>query len=159
MIIKEFEKALEQDWGEFVIDDDFEEGLGEEFQEGGTAAERPARRPVAEAFTALEECWRVLEEEYSISRGAAVVLMVLAGRFPAAVMVKRPGGGSAEYRQFTAGLRELVAAGVLTERKAADGDVYELSHDLLASAAFGEDFAALRAETLSYRASAALLKG
>lgn len=156
MIIKEFELKLASRWGEFRLFDTFE------------AARKPRTNPVSVAFAILENAedrvddgkvivdeslekhWQVLEKEYSISRTAAGVLMILARKFPAFLSVKMGDyrkTRNIDFQVFDDGLEELTRAGVLDKTRKADCIEYELSHDLLSSVVFEKSFAEMRNKT------------
>ena len=160
MIIKEFELKLASRWGEFRLFDTFE------------AARKPRTNPVSVAFASLENAedrvddgkvivdeslekhWQVLEKEYSISRTAAGVLMILARKFPAFLNVKMGDyrkTRSIDFQVFDDGLEELTKAGVLDKTRKADCIEYELSHDLLSSVVFEKSFAEMRNKTQEAR--------
>lgn len=161
MILEAFEKVLASKWGEFLVPDTDEEG------------NERTNHPVALAFMALEQNsdevhgdevtitpglekhWQVLEKEYSISRRAAEVLMILARKYPSVVKVKAPCDelGQIDFREFEAGLEELADAGVLNKTEKNGYMEYELSHDLLASVIFGRNFSQSWKETQSARKS------
>lgn len=164
MILEAFEKVLASKWGEFLVSDTEEEN------------ERTTH-PVALAYMALEQNsdnvhdgeviitpgleihWQVLEKEYSISRRAAEVLMILARKYPSVVKVKASDEGHRQFdlHEFEAGLDELADAGVL-DKSENDGYLeYELSHDLLASVIFECSYSELWEDTQSARKSRNLL--
>lgn len=166
MILEAFEKVLASKWGEFLVPEMEEEG------------NNPEIHPVAMAFMALEQSsddirdgevaitprlekhWRVLEQEYSISRRAAEVLMILARKYPSVVRIRGNDSKvtSIGFRWFESGLEELTDAGVLDKTEEEGLVEYELSHDLLASAVFGKNFTELWKETQGLRATRRLLE-
>lgn len=165
MILEAFENVLASKWGEFLIPDTDEE------------ENKPVTHPVALAIMALEKdsdnvhdgevaitpgldkYWQVLEKEYSISRRAAEVLMILARKYPSVVKVKAQCKEQRQvnFREFEAGLEELADAGVLDKTEKDEFIEYELSHDLLASVIFECNFSELWKETQSARKTRKLL--
>lgn len=161
MILEEFEKVLASKWEEYIIHEEPED------------ERKPRTHPVPVAFMVLEKIsddvidgevvinnendkyWQVLEREYSISRHAAEVLMILARKYPSVVKINHNNrDNSAGRKVFEDGLIELATAGVLDKRNNNGHIEYELSHDLLASVVFEENFSELWKETQSLRSIA-----
>lgn len=154
MIIKEFELKLASRWGEYLLFETLE------------AARKPRTNPVSVAFRilenaadvvtygevivdgGLEQYWRVLEKEYSVSRMAVNALMILARKYPSVEKVKDDGKTrNLDSRLFEKCLEELTRAGVLDSTRKDDGIEYELSHDLLSSVVFEKNFAEMWKKT------------
>lgn len=165
MILEAFEKVLASKWGEFLVPDT-DEGENERMTHtvalAFMALEQNSDNVLDGEVTVkpgLEKHWQVLEEEYSISRKAAEVLMILARKYPSVVKVKVPCEDQKQinFREFEAGLEELADAGVLDKTEKDEYVEYELSHDLLASVIFECSFSELWKETQSTRKTRYLL--